>query len=58
MVSGLLPSFFCSEGESAAQETVLTPLYGHGRLGEPPIGVYGAARYEPWLILLSKELPD
>jgi hypothetical protein len=58
MDSGLLPGFFCSEGGSATEETLLTPLHGHGRLGKPPIGVYVAARYEPWLILLSKELPD
>ncbi len=39
MDSGLLPGFFCSEGGSAAEETLLTPLHGHCRLGEPPIGV-------------------
>ena len=55
---GLYPYCFCDGPWNTVEKSGSLTFSRPGRLGEPPIGVYIAARHDPWLILLGKELPD
>ena len=44
--------------QNEAQKIKPSPLSRPDRLGEPPIRTQVAARQDPWLVLLGKELPD